>query len=93
MRHKMGNSVRCDECQSYKERIKDEKMKSNCTGWCTNKKVQGINGHKPSKEVDRTQVAANGSCRWWIDMESGYTRFEVETGYKEPYDGSMIILS
>lgn len=90
MRHKMGNSPKCYECRFYQEKTEGEKLRLSCDGWCTNKKAQGINGHKPIKELDRIQVARNDCCGLWVDAESGHTKFEVMTGYMEPYDGTKI---
>lgn len=92
MKHKMGNSPRCSECKFYRERAEGEKLRNENDGWCINKKAQGINGRKPLKTVDRVQVPGNTCCHLWIDAESGLTRFEVGTGYKEPYDGSKVEL-
>lgn len=90
MRHVKGNNPKCCECKFYQERQEGEKMIGHNTGWCTNKKAQGINGRKPEKPLERIQVLGNTCCRLWIDAESEYTHFEVLTGYKEPYDGTKI---
>lgn len=93
MRHKKGNCPKCNECEFYRERTEGEKLRDGNDGWCVNKKAQGINGHKPVKTLERVQVSWNGCCHLWIDAESGHTKFEVLTGYKEPYDGSCIQLN
>lgn len=89
-KHRKGNSPRCSECEFYQERQEGEKLRYPNTGWFTNKKAQGINGRKPLKQLERIQTDGSTCCRLWIDAESGYTQFEVLTGYKEPYDGTKI---
>lgn len=90
MKHRKGFSPMCSECKYYRERQESEKLRYG-DGWCINQRAQGINGYKPLNIKERVEVRTNDTaCRLWIDAESGYTRFEVMTGYKEPYDGSKI---
>lgn len=90
MKNRKGNSPRCDECAFYQERQEGERLRYPNTGWCTNKKAQGINGRKPLKQLERIQTDGCICCSLWVDAKSGYTHFEVLTGYKEPYDGTKI---
>lgn len=63
-------------------------------GYCTCKEHLrlGINGKIRQKPPERMRTERNQCCRFWIDEESGHTRFEILTGYKEPYDGTKIDL-
>ena len=92
MKHRMGNSIRCGECKFFREGQEGEKFRSPNDGWCINPKAQGINGRVPDKPKERVPAwHMDGSgCKHWIDAEDGYTSFEVNTGYKEPYDGTKL---
>lgn len=90
MKHRMGNSPMCFECISYREHEGENHPNGKEFGWCVNPKAQGVNGRKPTKPRERMAVRMNEECRHWIDAESGHTHFEVNTGYKEPYDGTRI---
>lgn len=87
MKHIMGNSVMCYECKYFTE--EEDVRTKQAVGYCNCKQHLrlGINGRVRKNPPEREQVARNQCCQFWIDAESGYTRFEVETGYKEPYDG------
>lgn len=90
MKHKMGNSPKCYECKYYTE---EEDVRTHQTiGYCICKEElrRGINGKVRSNPPERMRTDRNQCCRYWIDAESGHTRFEVLTGYKEPYDGTKI---
>lgn len=80
----------CYECKFYTEE-EDVKTKR-VIGCCTCKPYLrlGVNGRVKKNPPEREKVARNDCCKFWIDAESGYTLFEVETGYKEPYDGTEI---
>lgn len=91
MKHTMGNSPKCYECKFY---IEEEDVRTKkTTGYCNCKEYlrTGINGRVIEKPKDRAPVRWNNCCKHWIDAESGHTRFEVLTGYKEPYDGTKVI--
>lgn len=64
-------------------------------GYCTCKEYlrTGINGRIRENPPERVAVRWNNCCKHWVDAESGYTKFEVLTGYKEPYDGTKIDFS
>ena len=90
MKHKMGNSPMCYECKYYTE---EEDVRTHQTiGYCICKEElrRGINGKVRSNPPERMRTDRNQCCRYWIDAESSHTRFEVLTGYKEPYDGTKI---
>lgn len=93
MKHIMGNSVRCSECKFYIE-IENVRTKR-AIGYCVNKEHLrlGINGHVKNNPPEREQTERFHCCKFWIDAESGHTRFEIETGYKEPYDGTKVDFS
>lgn len=61
-------------------------------GYCTCKQYLrlGVNGKVKRNPPERQKVRSSGCCKFWEDAESGYTLFEVMTGYKEPYDGTRI---
>lgn len=96
MKHILGNTPQCWSCKYYEEGI-EEKQKRSCwnAGWCTNEKAlsKGINGRKRKNPPKREPVNSTSSCYDWIDADSGYTHFEVMTGYSEPYDGTKIDFS
>lgn len=90
MKHTMGNSPRCGECKFY---IEDEDVRTKkMIGYCTCKAHLrlGVNGKVKNNPPERKQTASNNCCKFWIDAESGHTRFEVMTGYREPYDGTKV---
>ncbi len=97
MKHILGNEPICRECKFFKTDI-DEKLITGPygekrDGWCTNPKAlrEGVNGHIIKDPPKHEQVSSRWrGCSHWIDAEAGYTRFEVVTGYKEPYDGTKI---
>ena len=92
MKHIRGNTPKCWSCKYYTEEIA-EKLTTGNDGWCINKDYlrTGINGRKIKNPQPHTQKRKyDHACEYWIDAESGYTRFEVLTGYKEPYDGTRI---
>lgn len=93
MKHKLGNSPKCYECK-YFEEVDDKNLK-NDEGYCYCKEYlrTGINGRLIEKPKERAVMLRNWCCKHWIDAESGYTKFEVLTGYKEPYDGTKIDFS
>lgn len=97
MKHILGNSPQCWSCASYTEEIEEnEKLTGYNTGWCINLESLriGVNGHiitNPPKHMQERRTST--ACKYWIDAESGHTRFEVLTGYKEPYDGTKIDFS
>ena len=90
MKHRLGNSPRCFECKYYEE-AEDVRTKK-VVGYCTNKAHLrlGVNGKILEKPKERVVTERWNCCRFWVDAESGHTRFEVLTGYKEPYDGTKI---
>lgn len=90
MKHKKGNSPKCYECKYYTE--EEDARTKQTVGYCICEQHLrlGINGKVREKPPKREKVERNNSCKFWIDAESGYTIFEVLTGYKEPYDGSKI---
>lgn len=93
MKHKRGYSPKCWSCKYYTEEIEGEKLAYRNTGWCTCKEQlrRGINGHKIENPPKRKQTRdLDEACQDWIDAEAGYTKFEVLTGYREPYDGTKI---
>lgn len=90
MKHIMGNSPQCYECKFYTE---DEDVRTKrMIGYCTCKAHLrlGVNGKVKNNPPEREQTASNSCCKFWIDVESGHTRFEVMTGYREPYDGTKV---
>lgn len=90
MKHKMGNSPKCYECKFYTE---EEDVRTKQTvGYCNCKRYLrlGVNGKVRENPPERKQVTGNNCCKFWIDAESGHTKFEVLTGYKEPYDGTKV---
>lgn len=90
MKHRMGNSPMCYECRFYTE---EEEIRTKQTvGYCICKEHLrlGINGRIRENPKERERVRYNDCCKFWIDAESGHTRFEVLTGYREPYDGTKV---
>lgn len=88
MKHIMGNTPKCWECRHFQEMEKSQKLYLD--GWCYEPKAQGVNGKMPKHPSERAAVHHNwNGCRWWIDAESGHTRYEVLTGaYKQnPVEG------
>ena len=92
-----GNGPKCWACKFFKEEIAGEKLKTDpygqkYDGWCTNPKAlrEGVNGRIIENPPKHEQVTSHYVCSHWIDAENGYTKFEVVTGYKEPYDGTKI---
>lgn len=94
MKHRLGNSPMCWSCRFYTEEIDEyEKLRGDNAGWCICREhlAIGINGRKRKNPPAHEQKPSNGTaCKHWIDAESGFTIFEVLTGYKEPYDGSKV---
>lgn len=90
MKHTLGNSPKCHECKYYEE--KEDVRTKKTIGYCVCKEHLrlGVNGRAKSNPPEREQTASNDCCKFWIDAESGRTRFEAETGYKEPYDGTKV---
>ena len=90
MKHRMGNSPMCFECKYYEE-VEDVRTKK-AVGYCINKEYLrlGVNGRVVEKPKERAIVQRRDGCKYWIDSESGHTKFEVLTGYREPYDGTKI---
>lgn len=90
MKHIMGNSPMCRECRYYTEEedVRTKKVAGYCH--CPEYLRHGINGRIIEKPKERAPVCRNDCCKYWIDAESGHTKFEVLTGYKEPYDGTKI---
>lgn len=93
MKHKTGNSPKCYECKFciVEEDVRTHQPITYCT--CKEHLRQGINGKVIINPPERMQIDKNQCCRYWIDAESGHTRFEVLTGYKEPYDGTKVDFS
>ena len=89
MKHRLGNSPKCYECKWYKE-VEDANAKADGYCCCKEHLRQGINGRIIEKPKEFAPVNWNQCCKHWVDAESGHTRFEVLTGYKEPYDGTKI---
>lgn len=93
MKHKMGNSPKCYECKFC---IEEEDVRTkDVISCCISKDYlrTGINGRVINNPQERKIISRNGCCKHWVDAESGHTRFEVLTGYKEPYDGTKIDFS
>jgi len=90
MKHIMGNSPKCYECKYYVE--EEDVRTKQAIGYCTCKQHLrlGINGRVVPNPPERIKIRRNHCCKFWEDAESGYTHFEVMTGYKEPYDGTRI---
>lgn len=90
MKHTKGNSPKCYECGFYTEEedIRTKKTTGYCT--CKNYLRLGINGKIINNPPDRKKTNWYNCCKFWEDAESGYTKFEVLTGYREPYDGTKI---
>lgn len=90
MKHIKGNSPKCYECGFYTE--EEDVRTKKAVGYCTCKQHLrlGINGRARNNPPERQKVERNNYCKFWEDAESGYTYFEVVTGYKEPYDGMKI---
>lgn len=90
MKHKMGNSPKCYECKFYTE--EEDVRTHQQIGYCSCKEHlrQGINGKVITNPPERKRTDSFLCCRYWVDAESGHTKFEVLTGYKEPYDGTKV---
>lgn len=90
MKHRKGNSPMCHECKylAEEENVRTRTVTEYCT--CKEYLRSGINGKVINNPPERKQTERNNCCKFWKDAESGYTRFEVLTGYKEPYDGTRI---
>lgn len=90
MKHRMGNSPKCYECKFYatEEDVRTHQEIGYCI--CKEHLRQGINGKVRINPPERMRTDKNQCCRYWIDAESGHTKFEVLTGYKEPYDGTKV---
>lgn len=90
MKHIKGNSPKCYECGFYTEE-EDVRTKKK-TGYCTCKNYLrlGVNGKVISNPPERKKTQWHSCCKFWEDAESGYTKFEILTGYREPYDGTKI---
>lgn len=88
VKHRMGNDPMCYECRFYTE--EEAPRTKQIIGYCSCKEHLrlGINGKIRNKIPERERVERNDCCRFWVDAESGHTRFEILTGYKEPYDGT-----
>lgn len=90
MKHIKGNSPKCYECKFY---IKEEDLRTKKEiGYCTCKQHLrlDINGKVRRNPPERQKTGWNDCCKFWEDAESGYSHFEVTTGYREPYDGTKI---
>lgn len=85
MRHRLGNSPKCIECYSYREK----KPNDGCLydGWCVNKYncSHGINGRKRERPLEREAVRWQWSCRRWEDADTRLTHFEVNTRTPEEW--------
>ena len=68
MKHKMGNSPKCNECAYFTE--KEWHEKGSHDGWCEAGK--------------RRMVLWNDFCHAWEDAENGMTFYEVQTLKPEP---------
>lgn len=94
MKHIKGNNPQCWECKYYTETPLDlfdsAKLPQGATGWCLNKKYLrvGVNGHIRKNPPKKAAVRWNNTCKYWIDAESGHTRFQVLTGHNE--DGTPV---
>ena len=90
MKHIKGNIPMCYECKFYME--KEDARTKRAVGYCTCKPQlrRGINNKVRGNPPERQKTERNNCCDFWEDAESGYTLFEVLTGYKEPYDGTKI---
>ena len=85
MKHRMGNSPRCDECLWYRERKPNDGCKHD--GWCHYKKQlsEGVNGHKREKPPEREAVMRMWDCKWWEDAEYPHiNNFEAVTHKPDP---------
>lgn len=80
MKHRAGNTPKCNECFWYHEK------EGNCIydGWCTNpyQLSHGINGRLREKPIARIAVRWMWVCRFWKDAEDGTTFYEIVTGTK-----------
>ena len=93
MKHKLGNSPKCYECKFFTEEedVRTKRVIGYCI--CREHLRLGVNGKIKRKPPEYMSTERNSCCKFWIDAESGYTKFEVLTGYKEPYDGTKIDFS
>ncbi len=84
MKHKMGNSPKCNECKFYREKEPNDGCRED--GWCYNpiQNTYGINGRKRDKPTERQPVKWMWECRQWIDAEVDINHFEVVTGTPDP---------
>lgn len=85
MKHRLGNSPRCDECYYYIEKMENDRTA--CDGYCINpyNLSHGANGSKRTTPRLSEPTRAYLDCSRWEDKEERLTCFEVLTRQPEEW--------